>query len=202
MKYLIIIALLAVVAAIIFWFIGGPKGPKLSDVEYLKDPRLAERPSQQVILVELTGDPTDTVKAGCGVLFKTYYKLPGISKSSKPPAVLARWPKPVETPRSEWLGRFAIPVPGGITDLPEVNGSHGVKPTLATWSGGTVAEILHVGPYATEAPTVARLHKFISDSGYEISGEHEEEYLRSSGMFFAGDSDTYLTIIRYPVRKK
>jgi len=203
MKYLIIIALLAVVAAIIFWFIGGPKGPKLKDVEYLKEPRLAERLPQQVILVELTGDPTTTVKAGCAALFKTYYKLPGISKNGKAPAILARWPKSVETPRSEWLGRFALPVPSGITNLPETTtGAGAINPTLTTWSGGTVAEILHVGSYATETTTVARLHKFIADSGYEISGEHEEEYLRSSGMFFAGDPTTYLTIIRYPVRKK
>jgi effector-binding domain-containing protein len=200
MKYLIIGALIIVIAAIALWFVGGPQGPKLKDVAYLKEPRIVERSPQQVILVELTGDPTNTFKVGCGILFKTYFKLPGIPKGSKVPAVMARWPKPFDTPRSEWLGRIAIPVPSGITSLPDAIGSN-IKPMLTTWTGGTVAEILHVGSYATEAPTIARLHKFISDSGYEICGEHEEEYLRSSGMLFAGNSNTYLTIIRYPVRK-
>jgi effector-binding domain-containing protein len=202
MKFIVIGALIVVAAAITLWILGGPQGPALKDVAYLKEPRIVDRSPQQVILVEMTGDPTNTLKVGCRILFKTYFKLPGVSRGSKVPAVIARWPKPFDTPRSGWLGRIAMPVPSGITSIPDVTGSNGVKPTLTTWAGGTVAEMLHVGSYATETPTIARLQRFISDAGYEICGEHEEEYLRSPGMFFAGNPNSYLTIIRYPVRKR
>ena len=36
----------------------------------------------------------------------------------------------------------------------------------------------------------------------QIAGPHEEEYLRGPGMLFAGDPGTYLTLIRYQVRRK
>jgi hypothetical protein len=45
-------------------------------------------------------------------------------------------------------------------------------------------------------PTVERLHKFIADSGYEVTGVHEEEYLTKP------DAKVVKTIIRYEVRKK
>ncbi len=69
------------------------------------------------------------------------------------------------------------------------------------WRYGTVAEILHVGSYATETPTIERLHQFIADQGYEIAGPHEEEYLKGPGMWGVKEKD-YLTIIRYQVRQR
>ena len=37
--------------------------------------------------------------------------------------------------------------------------------------------------------------------GYEVSGLHEEDYLKGPGFLFAGNPDEYLTLIRYPVSK-
>ena len=73
--------------------------------------------------------------------------------------------------------------------------------TLTTWEYGDVAEMLHVGPYDREEPTIAKLKQFIKECGYEIVGEHEEEYLKGPGMFSKGNPDKYLTIIRYRVKK-
>lgn len=44
---------------------------------------------------------------------------------------------------------------------------------------GLCAQIMHIGPYATEGPTVARLHAWILDNGYEFraAGKHHEIYL-------------------------
>lgn len=64
-----------------------------------------------------------------------------------------------------------------------------------------MAEILHVGPYTAEAPTISRLKKFIVESGFEVIGEHEEEYLKGPGMFFKGNPEKYYTIIRYRIRR-
>jgi effector-binding domain-containing protein len=64
-----------------------------------------------------------------------------------------------------------------------------------------VAEILHIGSYDKEKPTVDRLTKFISDNGYRIIGDHEEEYVKGPGMLFKGNSENYRTIIRYRIEK-
>lgn len=42
---------------------------------------------------------------------------------------------------------------------------------------GTVAQVLHVGPFSEEGPTVANLHRFIADNGYALRGKHHEIYL-------------------------
>lgn len=42
---------------------------------------------------------------------------------------------------------------------------------------GLSAQIIHIGPYAAEEATIARLHRFIAESGYRPSGRHHEIYL-------------------------
>lgn len=61
---------------------------------------------------------------------------------------------------------------------------------------GSVAEVLHTGPFSEEGPTVTALQKFIEESGYEIAGVHKEEYLTSP------QAKLQKTLIRYPVRRK
>jgi hypothetical protein len=36
---------------------------------------------------------------------------------------------------------------------------------------------MHIGPYAIEGPTVARLHAFIEQQGHALRGKHHEIYL-------------------------
>jgi len=71
----------------------------------------------------------------------------------------------------------------------------GTKVKLETWRYGMVAQILHLGAYTRENPTVERLMEFIKDSGYMIIGDHEEEYLT------APDAKVARTLIRYQVSK-
>jgi len=42
---------------------------------------------------------------------------------------------------------------------------------------GLSAQIMHVGPYDAEAPTIERLLAFIRENGYELRGKHHEIYL-------------------------
>ena len=42
---------------------------------------------------------------------------------------------------------------------------------------GKVAQIMHIGPFSEEGPTVQKLHSFIKDSGKKIIGKHHEVYL-------------------------
>ncbi len=94
----------------------------------------------------------------------------------------------------EWTHIIGLPIPEETTSLPQKVASIEVK--IETWEYGTVAQILHLGAYDQEQPTIERLHKFIEDSGYEIAGVHEEEYLTTP------DAKVPKTIIRYAVRKK
>jgi hypothetical protein len=39
------------------------------------------------------------------------------------------------------------------------------------------AQIMHIGPYADEGPTIQKLHEFILSQGYTLQGKHHEIYL-------------------------
>ena len=47
---------------------------------------------------------------------------------------------------------------------------------------GKAAQVLHVGPYAEEAPTIERLHAFISDQALSLRDKHHEIYLSERGQ--------------------
>jgi hypothetical protein len=67
------------------------------------------------------------------------------------------------------------------------------------WDYGEVAEILHIGPYDQEVPTLQRLRDHAQARGYLLVEEHEEEYIRGPTMAGPGDPDQYITILRYRV---
>jgi hypothetical protein len=61
---------------------------------------------------------------------------------------------------------------------------------------GKCAQILHIGPFAAEGPTVARVHAFIDTVG-KRSGKHHEIYLSDIRK---ADPAKWRTIIRQPLR--
>jgi hypothetical protein len=79
---------------------------------------------------------------------------------AQPPVVTA---KRVETARKELAERKN---PAGLA-----------KVRLETFREGRCAQILHVGPYAEEAPTIAKLHAFIREQGFALRGKHHEIYM-------------------------
>ncbi len=106
----------------------------------------------------------------------------------------ARYPDAHLVPKEEWTHIVALPVPEDTASLPQKVPNIEVK--METWEYGTVAQILHLGPYDQEGPTIERLYQFIEANGYEIAGAHEEEYLTTP------DAKVPKTIIRYVVGKK
>ncbi|MFZ2405991.1 MAG: GyrI-like domain-containing protein, partial [Methylobacter sp.] len=62
---------------------------------------------------------------------------------------------------------------------------------------GLAAQTLHIGPFAEEGPTVERVHRFITDSGYQRVGKHHEIYLSDIRK---ADPKKWKTIIRQPMR--
>jgi hypothetical protein len=63
-------------------------------------------------------------------------------------------------------------------------------------SEGICAQILHVGPFSEEGPTVEKVHEFIDSRG-ERTGKHHEIYL--SDIRKAAPAQ-WKTIIRQPMR--
>lgn len=106
----------------------------------------------------------------------------------------ARYPDIDIKTKEEWEHIIGLPVPDDTVALPQKVADVEVK--LETWEYGTVAQILHLRSYSEEGPNIKRLHRFIEESGYEITGPHEEEYLTRP------DAKVVKTIILYEVRKK
>lgn len=89
--------------------------------------------------------------------------------------------------KSNWLWTLMILQPPEVTaaqvrqcraelaekkDLPALG-----KLRYEKFREGSCAQILHVGPFTEEGPTVARLHAFIDEQGAKLSGKHHEIYL-------------------------
>lgn len=64
---------------------------------------------------------------------------------------------------------------------------------------GISAQIMHIGPFSAEEPTIRTLHAFIGDSGYVPSGKHHEIYLSD---FRRAAPEKLKTVLRQPIRKR
>jgi hypothetical protein len=61
---------------------------------------------------------------------------------------------------------------------------------------GRAAQILHIGPYSAEEPTIKKLHNFIAAQGLNLSGKHHEIYLSDPNR---SAPERLKTIVRQPV---
>ena len=68
---------------------------------------------------------------------------------------------------------------------------------LERFDEGRAAQVMHIGPYASDGPTIERLHVFIAEQGCERTGRHHEIYLSDPRRT---DPARLRTIIRQPVR--
>jgi hypothetical protein len=194
----LIVVVVGVIAVFMYYMM---QGPDLTKYASLKEPQISTVPDQKMLVVEAKGDPNVAGEKAFGLLFQMYFKMKGTPKGPGQPAPRARWPIALDTPKTEWVGLYAMPVPETTTELPEYEAAPELKVSLTTWEYGEVAEILHIGPYDKEQPTVGRLMEFIKAQGYETVGAHEEEYLKGPTMFSKGNPEKYVTIIRYRVKK-
>jgi hypothetical protein len=173
----------------------------VSQFEHLKEPKISIQKNQKMLVVEAKGDPNVVGGEAFGLLFRLYYSMPETPKGPMQAAPRARWPISVDAPKSTWIGAYALPVPEAITELPQHEVQEGLKASLTIWEYGKVAEILYIGPYDREEPTIKRLVDFIKGQGYVIVGDHEEEYIKGPSMYGKEDPEKYVTIIRYRVKK-
>lgn len=70
---------------------------------------------------------------------------------------------------------------------------------LEIYEEGLCAQIMHLGPYDKEGPTIKKLHDFIQEKGYVPHKQHHEIYL---GDPRKAKPEKLRTIIRQPIKKK
>ena len=72
------------------------------------------------------------------------------------------------------------------------------KLRLESYHEGLSVQILHLGPYDDEGPTIARMHnEFMPGGDYESAGKHHEIYLSDPRRV---TPDKLKTVLRQPVR--
>ncbi|MEJ2047894.1 MAG: GyrI-like domain-containing protein [Dehalococcoidia bacterium] len=163
------------------------------------DPVIMEMPPQKIAVVQGKGTPDKVFPEIMPALYGSAYTLKFDLKKKGLPTfkvsgLRGRYPDAHLVPKEEWTIIMGLPVPDDTASLPQKVPAVEVK--LETWDYGTVAQILHIGPYNQETPTIERLLQFIEENGYQIAGPHEEEYLTRP------DAKVVKTIIRYVVKKK
>ncbi|MFN8374270.1 MAG: GyrI-like domain-containing protein [Anaerolineae bacterium] len=64
---------------------------------------------------------------------------------------------------------------------------------------GRSVQIMHIGPYSAEHPTIVGMHHFIDDIGHESNGKHHEVYLSDPTRTAP---ERLKTVLRQPIRPK
>ena len=109
--------------------------------------------------------------------------------------------------RDKWRWKSMIRQPDFITPemveeiRPKVREKTGAKVDqvkLERFHEGLCAQVLHKGPYSEEAPTIMLLHRYISEQGYRMRGDHHELYLNEPRRT---KPENIKTILRHPVEK-
>lgn len=72
------------------------------------------------------------------------------------------------------------------------------KVRFELYDEGLSVQMMHIGPYSTEGPNIARMHAFVMDKGYELRGKHHEIYLGDPNRTAP---EKLKTIIRQPIQK-
>lgn len=200
-----VIWVVVIVAVVLLIIMAGGKRD-LSKYNELLNPKISEKPAQNMLVVEAKGDPNTVGKDAFSTLYKAFFAIKSKgAKNFTPSAPRARFQGIYGSNlglagKGEWVGRYALPIPEEVTEIPDVKPKAGILVKIEKWQYGTVAEILHAGSYATEETNILKLQKFIKDSGYTIAGDHEEEYLLGPESIFT-KPEQYKTIIRYEVKE-
>jgi hypothetical protein len=66
-----------------------------------------------------------------------------------------------------------------------------------TFTEGRAAQVLHIGPFTDEGPTIERLYQFIADCGEVRTGDHHEIYLSDIRR---AAPENWKTVIRQPMK--
>ncbi|HEY9011618.1 MAG TPA: GyrI-like domain-containing protein [Devosia sp.] len=188
-------------------------GPKATAFEIVDVPPL------NFIMVDGRGDPNVAADyaAGLSWLYSLSYTLKFQSKAGGqdyvvPPLEALWWADDmadfVNRRKDRWYWTQMIMVPEFVSPSlfdaarQKVETKLGVPPASLRWERfheGLAVQILHIGPYDAEAPTIRRMHEeFMPAHDLAPSGRHHEIYLSDPRRVAASKLKT---IIRQPVQR-
>jgi len=188
-----------------------------------KHPAIVEVPDLAFLMVDGRGDPasSEAFEAAMQALFSTAYTLKFSLKKTDPerdfkvaPVEGLWWgddPKPtladLQRDRGSWNWTLMMVVPDAVSadEVAAALEAAARKKDLTAapllrlerFEEGLAAQIMHLGPYSDEAPTIERLHEWVAGQGYELSGRHHEIYLGDPGRTAP---ERLKTVLRHPVR--
>ena len=115
----------------------------------------------------------------------------------------------MDVPPQEWRWKLLIRTPDVITNDDLADATEALrkkkKPpafeevALETIEEGPCVQVLHVGPYDTEAGTIAAMHDLVEENGLSFHGRHHEIYLSDPRRV---PPERLRTILRHPVRRE
>lgn len=183
-----------------------------------KQPALVEVPTLRYLRIDGAGDPntSSAYRQAVEALFSLAYTIKFALK--KGPAAVDYAVMPLEglwwtddmtqfsvARKNEWQWTLMIMQPALVTeplveacraelarkkDLPALS-----RVEFAAFEEGKAAQILHIGPFTEEGPTIAKLHRYIEAQGLKLAGKHHEIYLSDIRR---AAPDKWKTIIRQP----
>ena len=185
-----------------------------------KKPNIVDVPEGKFLTITGRGEPGgEAYQAALNALYSVAYTVKFGSKKEgrdftvMPLEGLWWWDTPATRlseapPREEWNWKSMIRQPDFVTDemveaaKEEAKAKKGLTEVdnivLEVFEGGLSAQIMHIGPYSEEGPTVERLHAFIAGNGYRMRGIHHEIYLSDPRR---SAPERWRTIIRQPIEK-
>lgn len=184
-----------------------------------KSVQVVDVPPRHYLMIDGTGDPNTSgaYKAAVEALYTVAYTLRAALKAG---TGIAYTVMPLEglwqvreggdfDDRADWLWTMMIFQPDGVTAelfAQAKLAARKKKPELAATIDamrlerlheGLSVQILHVGPYATEPETLAKIMAFCEANGYLQNGRHHEIYLSDPRKI---TPEKMKTILREPVR--
>jgi len=183
-------------------------------------PVLVDVPELSCLMVDGAGDPNGSAQfeEGMGALYGVAYTLKfALKKRPQGPIDFAVMPPEglwwcegmrefsVEDRRG-WLWTLMIVLPDCVTREDSESAAEALRSTksppgldrlrLERLHEGLCAQVMHLGPYADEGPTVEKLHAFIAEQGRTLRGKHHEIYLSDPRR---AAPEKMKTVLRQPV---
>jgi hypothetical protein len=181
---------------------------------------IIEVPRMRYLMVDGKGDPdsSDEWRNGMSALYGVGYSIKFLMKKAKldyvMPPLEALWRADdmssfTSMEKDSWKWTAMIMQPEAVTaeifeealqrtkEKVEPNPAL-EKVRLDDFEEGLCAQVLHVGPFSDEAPTVERLHAYIEENGYALRGAHHEIYLTDPRRI---KPERWRTVIRQPIER-
>ncbi len=186
-----------------------------------KEVAVVKVPPMNFAMVDGEGNPNESkvFQEAIEVLYGVSYTLKFmLKKSGKPDFVVMPlealwWTHPsgafdFDSPNASWSWTSMLMQPDVVTRADFAKASAQLKerkdpPALPKlrferFTEGLSLQILHVGPYAAERPTIQKLHAYAEENGYRLAGKHHEIYM---GDPRRSAPEKLKTVVRQPVKK-